>query len=122
MDFEEAAARVQNNMSAGGSQEVVSVTAIAAVLSILVNLLKLRRECKKMKAERQAESVKEACQRNTWMTRRMVSKTVREVLGREDYRRRGPAMVDAVIASGAAASPEELRQLISRQSGGWTEV
>jgi hypothetical protein len=93
----------------------VTITVIAAITTIIFNVIRTYAVCKKLRKTEeqpnpQGAAIKVACQNPTGPMRRMIRRTIRRRLGR-DERHRVDELYEAFIRNGAQATEQELQEL-----------
>jgi hypothetical protein len=112
MNFQEAANRVKSNLSPETEQVFIdpaTIILICSILSAIFNGIRLYCQLKKGK------EVQTVAAHPSLRAKFFVHRRVRQYLSKEEYKKHGEEVVQAILNAGKDATPEEIEELM-RQS------
>ena len=98
-----------------------SVIAILMVISIVLTVVRVIQECEKTKIKlfnRQqkyqyfSEQIRTLTMKRSWFTRMTIKKTIRRELSKEDYKKYGGYLMNAILDTGENLTENEIKTLV----------
>ena len=111
------AEKVLDKVKAKDQEVFGSVIAILMVISIILTLVRVLQECNKSKLSNFSgkdkynyfgAQIKDTAIKRTWFTKMMVKKSIRKELSREEYKKYGYDLMNAILDTGENLKEDEL--------------
>lgn len=94
-----------------------SVILTIMLIGIILNLVRIVQHCDKNQTNKDcACKIKSICDRNSWYTVMRIRKTIRQSIGRDEYRRYGKSIVKSIMETGNELTEEKLTELVEAAS------
>jgi|688.fasta_scaffold17291_5 hypothetical protein len=116
-DLQNIAQKVLDKIDQSKEKTHGSIITILMIISIILTVIRVLQECNKNKMSNFtgenkttyfANEIKETSIRRTWFTKMMLKKAVRKQLDKEQYKKYGMQLVNAILTTGEELKEEEL--------------
>ena len=116
-DLQNIAQKVLDKIDQSKEKTHGSIITILMIISIILSVIRVLQECNKNKMSNFtgenkttyfANEIKETSIRRTWFTKMMLKKAVRKQLDKEQYKKYGMQLVNAILTTGEELKEEEL--------------
>ena len=116
-DLQNSAQKVLDKIDQSKEKTHGSIITILMIISIILTVIRVLQECNKNKMSNFtgenkttyfANEIKETSIRRTWFTKMMLKKAVRKQLDKEQYKKYGMQLVNAILTTGEELKEEEL--------------
>lgn len=111
---------IDNTKHDSNDENFGAIVTILIIISIVLTIIRILQECNKtrwLKLDRKQKltyfgaQIKEKAISKSWLTRRIIKKTIRQELSLANYKKYGVAIMNAILVIGEALTDDEINTL-----------